>query len=82
MINAPVNTYFDVTPMSKIMGYFTEDIDRCDRHFWGCFEWVSHTVIDCVTKVCIAMYFSPVLGIVILVNFYILHRYSAYTKQT
>jgi len=30
VMNAPVNLYFDVTPMSKIMGYFTSDIDRCD----------------------------------------------------
>lgn len=63
------------------MGYFTSDIDRCDQHFWGCFEWVSHTVIDCVTKVAIATYFSPILGLFVLCNFYILYKYSAYTKQ-
>ena len=79
MINAPVNLYFDITPMSKIMGYFTGDIDRCDQHFWGCFEWVSHEVIDCITKVCIATYFSPQLGFFIGINFAVLYKYSAYT---
>lgn len=42
VMNAPVNIYFDVTPIEKVIGYFTGDIDRCDRHFWGCLEWISH----------------------------------------
>jgi len=66
IINAPVNLYFDITPMSKIKGYLTSDIDRCDRHFWGYFEWVSNTLIDAVTKIIIASYFSPILGVLIV----------------
>lgn len=82
IMNAPVNLYFDITPMSKVKGYLTSDIDRCDSHFWGCFEWVAHTVIDCLTKIIIASYFSPTLGLIILINALILKQYSSYTTAT
>jgi N-acetylglutamate synthase/N-acetylornithine aminotransferase len=42
VMKAPVNLYFDITPIEKVIGFFTGDIDRCDRHFWGCLEWISH----------------------------------------
>lgn len=81
ILNAPVNLYFDITPMSKIKGYLTSDIDRCDSHFWGCFEWVSHTVIDAATKIIIASYFSPLLGFIILCTAYILRLYKEHTSN-
>ena len=34
VMNAPVNLYFDVTPLSKVIGYFTGDMNNCDSHLW------------------------------------------------
>jgi len=82
VMKAPVNLYFDITPIDKVIGYFTGDIDRCDRHFWGCLEWISHVCVDTITKVGIACYFSPILGVAILLNFGIVHYYSKYTAPT
>lgn len=82
VMRAPVNLYFDVTPIEKVIRYFTGDIERCDRHFWGCLEWISHTVLDTVTKVSIACYFSPVLGIAIAANAGIVHYYGKYVDAT
>ena len=56
VMNAPVNLYFDITPIEKVIGYFTGDIDRCDRHFWGCLEWISHQLVDILTKVAVVIY--------------------------
>ena len=81
-MKAPVNLYFDVTPIEKVIGYFTGDIDRCDRHFWGCLEWMSHEVIDTASKVMIACYFSPPLGIFIVINMAVVHYYGNYTEAT
>jgi len=80
VMKAPVNLYFDITPMEKVIGYFTGDIDRCDRHFWGCLEWASHTIVGFTTKIIAATYFSPILGVIIAFNSGVVYFYSQYTK--
>ena len=78
VMKAPINLYFDITPMSKVMGYFTSDIDNVDKHLWAMLSWVSSTVINCLIKIGIATYFSPALGVFIVCNFFLVKRYRNY----
>jgi len=82
VMKAPINLYFDITPMAKVMGYFTNDIDNVDKHLWGMISWVSSSVIECFTKIAIATYFSPVLGLFTIINFFVLQKYRNYIKAT
>jgi len=82
VMNAPVNLYFDITPIEKVIGYFTGDIDRCDRHFWNVVEWMSHMVCDIFTKFIIVCWVSPALGLVLVANLFIVIYYNKYTRDT
>jgi ABC-type multidrug transport system fused ATPase/permease subunit len=82
VMKAPINLFFDITPMSKVMGYFTRDIDQIDSHLFSLLSWVSTTVINCFTKIAIATYFSPALGLFTVLNFFILQKYRTYIKAT
>ena len=82
VMNAPVNLYFDITPIEKVIGYFNGDIDRCDRHFWGCIEWMSHMVCDIFTKFLIVCWVSPPLGLILVCNLLIVIYYNKYTRDT
>jgi len=32
LMNAPINLYFDVTPTSRVLGYFNDDLGNIDAH--------------------------------------------------
>jgi hypothetical protein len=35
ILHAPINLFYDVTPVSRVIGYFTGDIRALDAHlFW------------------------------------------------
>ena len=34
VIHAPINLFFDITPLGNLINGFTEDMARCDRDFY------------------------------------------------
>ena len=82
MLKAPIPLYFDITPLTKISRHFTTEIDMCDRGFWECLEWVVGIIFAVGSKIAIALWFSPVLGIGTLVNFAAICLYHRYTLPT
>jgi len=74
VINAPVNLFFDVTPIGKLLENFTSDIGRTDRAFFWAINWVLSSVIDCLIKMGLALYFSPYMIIAVAVNLYFLRK--------
>ena len=74
VMKAPVNLYFDVTPLGKLTKHFTYDIGRCDRAFFWHINWVFESVTDCLIKICIAVYFSAWMGVVVVINMFMLYR--------
>ena len=80
VMNAPVNLYFDITPMSKVTGYFTGDMNNCDSHLWRALQWLTRILVDSVSKISIAVYFSPPLAAMALLSSYVMHRLGEYTK--
>lgn len=80
VMNAPVNLYFDVTPVGKLLGNFTSDIGRTDRAFFWHVNWVLDSVIDCIIKISIAVYFSPLMLIAVAINCFFLWQLHIFTK--
>ena len=78
IMKAPVNLYFDVTPLGKLIKHFTEDIGRCDRAFFWHINWVFDSVADCLIKIFIAVYFSSWMGLVVATNMFLLYRVTNY----
>jgi len=35
LLKAPINLYFDITPIGRILGYFNEDLTAVDEHFFN-----------------------------------------------
>jgi len=79
VVNAPVNLFFDVTPMSKLLDNFTSDIGKTDRRFFRSINWVLESVIDCLIKIGISLYFSPYMIIAVAVNLYFLCKLQNYS---
>lgn len=79
VVNAPVNLYFDVTPVGKLLKYFTEDIGRTDRAFFWHINWCFDSIADCLIKISIACYFSKWMALVVTVNMILLYRVQTYT---
>lgn len=71
VLNAPINLYFDVTPLGKLLKNFTEDIGRTDRAFFHHIQWVFDRTADLILKIAIACYFSKYMLIVLSVNLYL-----------
>ena len=34
VMKAPINLFFDVTPLGHLISSFTTDLDRCDKDFY------------------------------------------------
>lgn len=79
VMNAPVNLYFDVTPVGKLLSNFTSDIGRTDRAFFWHVNWVLDSVSDCIIKIGLAMYFSPYMLIPVTINLWLLYGLQDYT---
>jgi len=79
VVNAPVNLFFDVTPLAKLLGNFTGDIGAVDRSLFRCINGVMNSVIDCLVKIGIALYFSPFMIVAVVINLYFLHKIQKYT---
>lgn len=35
LIKAPVNLFFDITPVARVLGYFNEDLSQMDEGFFN-----------------------------------------------
>jgi len=79
VVKAPVNLFFDVTPIAKLLDNFTSDIGRTDRAFFRSINGVMSSVIDCLIKIGIAMYFSPFMIVAVVTNLYFLRKLQKYT---
>jgi len=78
VVNAPVNLFFDVTPMGKLLENFTIDLNRTGNFFQPIW-WVLESVIDCLIKIVLALYFSPYMIVALAVNLYFLYKLQNYT---
>lgn len=74
VVNAPVNLFFDVTPIGKLIDNFTSDIGKTDRSFFHSINWVLSSTIDCLLKIGMALYFSPYMIIAVIVNLFFLNK--------
>jgi len=79
VVKAPVNLFFDVTPIAKLLDNFTSDIGRTDREFFNPINRVMSSLIDCLIKIGIALYFSPFMIVAVATNLYFLHKIQKYT---
>ena len=70
---APVNLFFDVTPMGKLMSNFTSDINKTNSRFFGPVNWVFTSVSEVLIKIGFALYFSPFMIFAIAINLYCLN---------
>jgi len=79
VVNAPVNLFFDVTPLAKLLDNFTGDLSGIDRALFYYINLFISSVIDCLIKMGIALYFSPVMIVAMAMNLYFLHKIQNYT---
>jgi ABC-type multidrug transport system fused ATPase/permease subunit len=66
--NAPINLFFDITPLGKLMGNFGGDMRKVDTQFFDDFRGVAVSVSDCVVKIIFAIYFSPLMIFAVSIN--------------
>jgi ABC-type multidrug transport system fused ATPase/permease subunit len=66
--NAPINLFFDITPLGKLMGNFGGDMRKVDTQFFNDFQGVAISVSDCVVKIIFAIYFSPLMIFAVSIN--------------
>jgi len=78
---APVNLYFDITPIGKLMSNFTSDIGKTDRAFFHSINWVMGSVADCMVKVGFAIYYSPMMIFAVGINLMWLYFIQNKTMQ-
>ena len=70
---APVNLYFDITPLGKLMSNFTSDIGKTDRAFFHSINWVLGSCVEVILKVSVAVYYSPWMIFAVAINLIWLH---------
>ena len=63
---APINLYFDITPISRILSVFNRELYGIQISFFQIFSDFFSTIIAAVTTVLLTMYAAPVLLIVIV----------------
>jgi len=81
VVNAPNNLFFDVTPIGKLRMNFMGDMQGAGTSFFEGINRILETLVDCFIKVTIIMYFSPLMLVVIVINFYFLNElYQFFTK--
>lgn len=80
VLRAPVNLYFQVTPIGRITKRFTQDIGEYFGipHVMG---HVSRTSFGIATTVIFAAYEVPQVLIVMLPSFFILYNIYKFTKE-
>jgi len=81
VIKAPVNLYFDVTPLGRLIENFTKHIGSADRKFFATINSTMNLVAGLVLKISFAIYFSKYLGIALAINIYFLYRVFAYVSR-
>jgi len=79
VVNCPVNLFFDVTPLAKLLDNFTVDIGRVDRTLFRDINELMNSVIDCLVKIGISLYFSPFMIVAVVINLYFLRKIQKYT---
>jgi len=58
VMNAPVNLYFDMTPLSLLERRFNDDMHHV-RHCFGTYNWLVHIVMNTIFTLSVAMYTIP-----------------------
>jgi len=81
VVNAPNNLFFDVTPIGKLRMNFMGDMQGAGTSFFEGISRILETVVDCFIKVTVIMYFSPLMLVAIVINFYFLNELYQFYKK-
>jgi len=68
VLNAPINLFFDVTPIGRILNSFSRDMHSCDRQTMNAILRFFLYVYDCIGKIVIAMAVVPQLLVPLSLN--------------
>lgn len=78
VFNAPINNYFDVTPMGRILNRFTKDFDNLDALLPDFFHQTLQNVFNVVAIVIVCLSSSPYFILLfspLAVGFYFIQNY-------
>ena len=80
VLHAPINLYFDIAPVGKILNSFSRDLNATDHHTLRTFMNFGLEVYDNIAKLTIACYIVPAITPVILINMYLAKQLFTYLK--
>ena len=71
VLNAPINLFFDVTPIGRILNSFSRDMHSCDRQTMNAILRFFLNVYDCLGKIFIALAVVPQLVLALSLNLWL-----------
>ena len=77
---APINLYYDITPISRILSVFYRELHGIQVSFFQIFSDFFNTVIAAVSTVILTMYAAPILLVAIVYMVYQSYQIFFYFK--
>jgi ABC-type multidrug transport system fused ATPase/permease subunit len=70
VLNAPMNLYFDQTPIGSLVNIFSKDLHACDINTMRAVVRFFKTIVDIACKVILAVLVIPQLVVILIINFF------------
>lgn len=80
VLHAPINLYFDITPVGKILNSFSRDLNATDHHSMKTFIEFGGMVYKNVAKLALACYIVPQITPILVINCFAAFREFKYLK--
>mmetsp|Transcript_17853 Transcript_17853/g.30299 ORF Transcript_17853/g.30299 Transcript_17853/m.30299 type:complete len:632 (+) Transcript_17853:2840-4735(+) len=86
VVKAPINLYFDVTPLGRILNKFSKDLNQCETQmpwmigvFWQMLVMLSQT---CILAIYAFNWFAVILPVVFFISYLIVRSSAKAIKET
>lgn len=73
-MNAPINLFFDVTPIGKILNRFSRDLDMIDDEITFTISWCSQVVWGAMISLFVIVYAIPYILVIEALYVYLMIR--------
>lgn len=86
VMEAPINTYFDVTPVGRIMNKFSKDLNSIEASQGGMMSMILQNVYRLIQVFAVAVFavnwIGPIIPVVFLISFYLVNKAVPSIRET